>query len=72
MKLKDWKFAKHRTKADLEMVIAEGEVSARGEGKDSVFIRNGCLIPPSNIESFKRGESAKDSSATWANRGKYH
>jgi hypothetical protein len=72
MKLKDWKFSKHRTKKDLEMVVAEGEISAREEGKDSAFIHNGCLISPSNNESFKRGESAMDSNAMWANRGKYY
>jgi hypothetical protein len=72
MKLKDWNFVKNQTKRDLKMVLAEEEIRAREEGKDSAFIRNDCLIPPPTMEGVSSGKSSKNYFAPRANRGKYH
>jgi hypothetical protein len=62
MKLKEWEFDKHLTEQEMKIVVAKGKKRAMEDGKDTVFLHNGSLIPPTKIENFKRRKCVRVSS----------
>ncbi|KUJ16030.1 uncharacterized protein LY89DRAFT_783260 [Mollisia scopiformis] len=53
-KLKEWNFVKNVTKAEMKVVVAKAEKRATEDGKDTLFLHHGNIIPPEKVANWKR------------------
>ncbi|KAF8847978.1 hypothetical protein BDZ45DRAFT_778014 [Acephala macrosclerotiorum] len=54
MKLKEWNFEKNIPAKELGIMVEIAEKRKREEGKETVFLRGGLVVPCEKFESFKK------------------
>ncbi|CZR67277.1 uncharacterized protein PAC_17176 [Phialocephala subalpina] len=52
-KMKDWGFDKNMT-SDIQFMVSKATKRQRDEGKNTVFMRDGVLVPQETLDKFKR------------------
>lgn len=70
MKFKEWRYEKHLTNSDMKNVIAKADKRAREDGKETVFFRQGALIPATKIRNFKKRKAVRELETTLPSVGK--
>lgn len=58
-KLKEWKFEKNISAADMSVLVAKCMKRKRDEGKQTRFFHMGMEIKPEKFENFKKRKSTK-------------